>query len=126
MAHIALVTGGARGIGAETCRILARDGMRVAVADINLAGATDVARALGGAGHAAFAVDVPEEAAVQAMFDAVETALGPVSVLVTAAGGPFVRKGEHLRLVDTTLDNWIRTEALNGRGTFLCVREFLR
>jgi 3-oxoacyl-[acyl-carrier protein] reductase len=29
-------------------------------------------------------------------------------------------------LIDTTLDNWIRTEALNGRGTFLCVREFLR
>ena len=47
-------------------------------------------------------------------------------MLVTAAGGPFVRQAEQLRLIDTTLDNWICTEALNGRGTFLCVREFLR
>jgi NAD(P)-dependent dehydrogenase (short-subunit alcohol dehydrogenase family) len=126
MASRALVTGGARGIGAETCRALARDGLQVAVADINLAGATEVARALSGAGHAAFEVDVAQEAAVQKMFADAEAALGPLAVLVTAAGGPFVRKGEHLRLIDTTLDNWIRTEALNGRGTFLCVREFLR
>jgi 3-oxoacyl-[acyl-carrier protein] reductase len=126
MARTALVTGGARGIGAETCRALARDALRVAVADVNLTGAQDIARTLAGAGHAAFGVDVAQETDVQKMFDDVETALGPVAVLVTAAGGPFVRKGEHMRLVDTTLDNWIKTEALNGRGTFLCVREFLR
>jgi NAD(P)-dependent dehydrogenase (short-subunit alcohol dehydrogenase family) len=126
MARIALVTGGARGIGAETCRVLARDGLRVAVADINHKGAQDVAGALAGSGHAAFTVDVAQEAAVQQLFDAAESALGSIGVLVTAAGGPFVRQGEQLRLIDTTLDNWIRTEALNGRGTFLCVREFLR
>jgi len=126
MTRTALVTGGARGIGAETCRALARDGLRVAVADINANGAQEIARSLTGSGHAAFAVDVAQEAAVQKTIDDVEAALGPVAVLVTAAGGPFVRRGEQLRLVDTTLDNWIRTEALNGRGTFLCVREFLR
>ena len=82
----------------------------------------DVAGALAGPGHAAFAVDVAQGAAVQQLFDAVEAALGPIGVLVTAAGGPFVRQGEQLRLIDTSLDNWIRTEALNGRGTFLCVR----
>ncbi len=126
MARIAVVTGGARGIGAETCRALARDGLQVAVADINLEGARQVSAYLPGRSHAAFAVDVADEASVQRLFDAVEASLGLVAVLVTAAGGPFVRKGEHLRLVDTTLDNWVKTEALNGRGTFLCVREFLR
>jgi len=126
MARTALVTGGARGIGAETCRVLARDGLQVAVADINLRGAQEVTAYLPGRSHAAFAVDVTDETSVQTLFDQVEATLGLIAVLVTAAGGPFVRKGEHLRLVDTTLDNWVRTEALNGRGTFLCVREFLR
>jgi len=126
MARIALVTGGARGIGAEICRALARDGQQVVVADINLAGARDVCAHLPDKSHAAFHVDVSDESSVLKLFDEVEASLGAISVLVTAAGGPFVRKGEYLRLVDTTLDNWIRTEALNGRGTFLCVREFLR
>src|SRR5262245_42890402 len=126
MARLALVTGGARGIGAEICRVLARDGLQVAVADINLEGARQVSAYLPGKSHAAFAVNVTDEASVQRLFDVVEASLGLVAVLVTAAGGPFVRKGEPLRLVDTTLDNWVNTEALNGRGTFLCVRELLR
>jgi 2-hydroxycyclohexanecarboxyl-CoA dehydrogenase len=125
MERTALVTGGARGIGAETCRALAEAGLRVAVADINRSGADSVARELG-QGHAAFSVDVTEEQSVQRLFDDVEAAHGPVVVLVCAAGGPFLVQGEIMRLTDTTLENWIRTEALNGRGTFLCVREYLR
>src|SRR4051794_17815370 len=46
----ALVTGGASGIGAATCRRLAAEGARVAVTDVNLDGARDVAGELGGAG----------------------------------------------------------------------------
>jgi hypothetical protein len=80
MARIALVTGGARGIGAETCRVLARDGLRVAVADINHKGVLDVVGVLAGSGHAAFAVDVAQEAAVQQLFDAAESALGSIGV----------------------------------------------
>ena len=126
MQRTALVTGGARGIGAETCRALARDGLRVAVADVNVTGAQEVTRGLPGQGHGAFAVDVAEEQSVLRLFEDVEAAMGPVAVLVTVAGGPFVVQGVLPRLIDTTLDNWVKTEALNGRGTFLCVREFLR
>src|SRR5262245_17911082 len=95
MARIALVTGGARGIGAEICRVLARDGQQVVVADINLAGARDVCAHLPGKSHAAFQVDVSDESSVLKLFDEVEASLGAISVLVTAAGGPFVRKGEY-------------------------------
>ena len=119
------MTGGARGIGAEAARALARQGLRIAVADLNVEGAQNLARELGNSHHA-FAVDVGEERAVEQLFADVEKTMGPVGVLVCAAGGPFVRPGVPMRLTDTTLDNWVRTEALNGRGVFLCVREFLR
>ncbi len=124
MQRTALVTGGGRGIGAETCRALGQQGMKVAVADINVGNARTVAAGISGA--QAFAVDVSDEGAVQKLFDDVEAAMGPVGVLVCAAGGPFLQQGVKVKLSETPLDNWVRTEALNGRGTFLCVREFLR
>jgi NAD(P)-dependent dehydrogenase (short-subunit alcohol dehydrogenase family) len=124
MDRVALVTGGGRGIGAGTCRALGAQGLRIAVADINATNAREVAAAIPGA--QAFEVDVSEEASVQKLFGDVEAALGPVGVLVCAAGGPFLKQGVKIRLTETSLDNWVRTEALNGRGTFLCVREYLR
>ena len=124
MARVALVIGGAQGIGAATARRLAEDGLTVAVADIKTELAKEVAGKLIGQGHQAFKVDVTEESSVAALFANVERALGPVAVLVCVAGGTF---GGHGRgIAETTLDIWMQTEALNGRGTFLCIREFLR
>ena len=126
MARLALVTGGARGIGAETCRRLARDGLIVAVADLNLAGAREVARQLDGKGHDAFAVDITDEDSVIALFRTVESRLGPIAVLACVAGGASLTRGVRARIAETSLADWSKTEALNGRGTFLCIREFLR
>lgn len=123
---VALVTGGGRGIGAATCVKLAGDGFRIAVADIDLEGAQTVARRLTGAGHRAFPVDVTDEESVAALFAAVDAGLGPVTAIVCAAGGPLVTNGEKPSIVTTSVDTWVRTDALNARATFLCIRAFLR
>ncbi|HTZ02646.1 MAG TPA: SDR family oxidoreductase [Xanthobacteraceae bacterium] len=125
------MTGAGRGIGEATARALARDGFCVVAADIDRAAAARVAQSLGPehagrAGHAAHTVDVTDEAAVEALFDAVEENLGPVAVLACVAGGPFLLPGRRPSIVETTTENWIRTEALNARGPFLCIRALLR
>jgi NAD(P)-dependent dehydrogenase (short-subunit alcohol dehydrogenase family) len=126
MTRLALITGGARGIGAETARILAKDGLTIAIADRNLAGAEAVVAELGGAGHSAWQVDVTDESSVIGLFDKVEAAKGPIAVLACIAGGPYLHQGVAPNLAEATLDTWIGTEALNGRGTFLCMREMMR
>ncbi len=124
--RIALVTGGAGGIGAATCRALAEDDLQVAVADIDLARAQAIAKNLPGSGHAAFALDVLQEESVVSVFGEVEASLGPIAVLVCVAGGSLITDEYRPKIADMTLDFWSRTEAVNSRGTFLCVREFLR
>jgi NAD(P)-dependent dehydrogenase (short-subunit alcohol dehydrogenase family) len=124
--RVAIVTGGGSGIGAATAQALARDGHAVAVADINLAGAERVAAALPGGGHRAFAVDVTEERSVEALFDEVEAKLGPVAVLACVAGAVFMTPGRKPSIVGMTTENWIKTEALNARGPFLCMRAMLQ
>jgi 2-hydroxycyclohexanecarboxyl-CoA dehydrogenase len=81
--RIALVTGGASGIGAATVRRLAAEGARVAVGDVNEEGALAIAGELDGQGvH----MDVSDVASVNAAVAAVEEALGPIDVLVNNAG----------------------------------------
>ncbi len=81
--RVAAVTGGASGIGAACCRLLAARGARTAVLDRDLAPAEAVAREIGGA---AFALDVATMAANEAAVAAVEAQLGQVDILVTSAG----------------------------------------
>lgn len=81
--RVAVVTGGASGIGAACCRMLAARGARVAVADRDLARAEVVAREVGGT---AFALDVATLAANEMAAAAIEAQLGLVDILVTSAG----------------------------------------
>ena len=106
---VAVVTGGASGIGAATARRLAAEGARVAVADINLDGAHDVAGEIDGV---AVAVDVADaESARAAVAQAVE-ALGPVDVLVNNAG-----TDRFSYFVHTDPDLWDFVLGVNLRGT---------
>ena len=81
--RVALVTGGAGGIGSAICRALAASGHRVAVADLDEAAAAPLAGELGGL---AVALDVTDPDSVRGAFRATAAALGPVEVLVGCAG----------------------------------------
>jgi 2-hydroxycyclohexanecarboxyl-CoA dehydrogenase len=93
----ALVTGGASGIGAATVHRLAAEGARVAIGDLNLDGARDVAGEIDG--HAV-ALDVTDTASIRAAVDSAREALGPIDVLVNNAGTDrfafFVNSDEEL------------------------------
>ena len=87
--QVAVVTGGARGIGRATARLLAHHGAAVCV---NYAAQSDVAEALvaeistAGGRAIAVAADVADSAAVEAMVARIEAELGPVTILVNNAG----------------------------------------
>jgi 2-hydroxycyclohexanecarboxyl-CoA dehydrogenase len=107
--RIALVTGGASGIGAATARRLAAEGARVAIADLDLDGARVVAGEIDGA---AVPMDVTDTASVRAGVAAAEDALGPVDVLVNNAG-----TDRFAFFVNTDEELWDFVLGVNLRGT---------
>ena len=117
MSRVAVVTGGAFGMGEATCHELGRRGHKIAVLDIDGQAAQRVSEELRAEGVAALAaaVDVSERAAVEEAFAKVRSELGPVHILVTSAGlvdfAPFA---------EITTDAWERLIAVNLTGTFHC------
>ena len=125
--RVALVTGGASGLGLATAKRFAADGMGVVVADLDETRARETAAALPGAGHWGLAMDVADEQSVTAGFDAAETRSGPVAVLACFAGiSSKDRSRKSVAFVDIGIDEWDAVMLVNARGTFLCVREMMR
>lgn len=125
--RIALVTGGAGGLGLATAKRFAADGLTVVVADLDRSGAEKAAASLKGDSHIGIEIDVGDEAAVIAAFDQVEKEVGPVAVLAHFAG--MLGSGgtaTGITLVDAGVEDWDRVMHVNARGSFLCVREFAR
>ena len=83
--QVAAITGGARGIGRATAQALVREGMKVAIGDIDLAEAQKTAQELGG-GTVALELNVTDRDSVEAFLDGAEAQLGPLDVLVNNAG----------------------------------------
>lgn len=115
--RVAAVTGGASGIGAATCRLLAARGDRVAVLDVDRDAADALAKELRETGATAVAVvvDVSDRVAVDAAFTEVRAELGPTEILVTSAG-----LCEFAPFEEVTSELWQRAIAVNLTGTFLC------
>ena len=124
MSNVCLITGGARGIGAATARLVAKDGMAVAIGYRDRADAAEaLAAEIVAAGGRAAPVrgDVAREADVVAMFDAAEQALGPVDRLVNSAGISIKSAVRDLDAADLE-----RLMAVNVIGLMLCCREAAR
>lgn len=83
---IAVVTGGAHGIGAALCRRLACDDIKVVVVDLDKAAADNVAKDIGGV---AYRTDVGDEAALTALIDDIESKVGPIDLFASNAGVVF-------------------------------------
>jgi NAD(P)-dependent dehydrogenase (short-subunit alcohol dehydrogenase family) len=114
---VALITGGASGIGLACARLFAREGASVMIADIDeAAGQSALAGLVEGGAEAAFvAADVADSTSVQAMVGATVARFGGLDVLVNSAGvGGAAR---HLHLMDEA--QFDRTLAINLRGVFL-------
>lgn len=111
--RVALVTGGAQGIGKGIATTLGRDGFRVAVADLNLAAAEETAKEISSAGGEAIAVeiDVTSTESVKSAVAVVEQELGPVEVVVNNAGWD-----DFMPFVKTTEDFWDRILDINYKG----------
>jgi NAD(P)-dependent dehydrogenase (short-subunit alcohol dehydrogenase family) len=118
---VCVVTGAASGIGRETARRFAREGARVACADVDETAGQEAAAELQAAGGEAefFPVDVADERSVEALYDAVERRLGPLQVLVNNAGIMAAGDGS---VLETDLAAWQRVLAVNLTGVFLCCK----
>jgi NAD(P)-dependent dehydrogenase (short-subunit alcohol dehydrogenase family) len=122
---VAVVTGGASGIGRAAARLLAERGAHVVVADLNLDGARQVADELiaahGLRRSLAVATDVTDEAAVQEMVRQAVLEYGGLDILVASAG-----LATSAPVTETTLEEWELNYAVLARGYFLAARETFR
>jgi NAD(P)-dependent dehydrogenase (short-subunit alcohol dehydrogenase family) len=109
--RVAVVTGGASGIGLACARLLAERGATVAIADRDLGGAERAATACGGR---AYAIDVGVASALEPLADRIERDLGPVAMLVNAAG---VIQGASLRPEEMEFETFERVFRINLLGT---------
>jgi 2-dehydro-3-deoxy-L-rhamnonate dehydrogenase (NAD+) len=120
----AIVTGAARGIGLAIARRLTRDGLRVALADVDVETARREADALQAAGAEALAVrtDVTDPAGVEAMVGAVLERWGRLDVLVNNAG----IAGRSVPVQELSLEEWQQVIAVDLTGVFLCCQAAVR
>lgn len=119
---VALVSGGATGVGGAASKLFAAEGARVAVLDINAAAAEATAQAIREAGGEAMAVvaDVSQAGPVQRAVADVLARWGTIDVLFNHAGSIVVKP-----FLETTEDEWDRLMAVNVKSMFLVTRAVL-
>ena len=114
---VAVVTGGASGLGQAVARGLVREGVRVVLGDVDKPGLEKTAAELGDQARWLRA-DVTRREDITALFRLCDEAFGPVEILVTCAG--IISSAP---LAAMTEEEWDRVMAINTRGTFFCIQE---
>lgn len=117
--QVAIVTGGAQGLGEALCKRLDREGCHIVVADINLENAEKVAAGLKSA--IAVKVDVCDEAQVDAMVNATIERFGKLDLLVSNAAILIAKP-----VVEFPVEQWKKMMDINITGFFLCARAAAR
>jgi NAD(P)-dependent dehydrogenase (short-subunit alcohol dehydrogenase family) len=119
---VALITGGATGMGGAASRLFAAEGAKVGILDHNLAAAQTTAAEITAAGGKALAVqaDVSDSAQVSAAVAAVTAAFGAITVLFNHAGTIVIKP-----FLETTEQEWDWLHAVNVKGMFLTTKAVL-
>ena len=119
---VAVISGGATGMGGAASKLFAAEGAKVAIVDRNQAAAEATAAAIRSAGGVAeaFVADVSDEAQVSAAVQAVERQFGAITVLFNHAGTIVIKP-----FLETTLADWDGLHAINVRSMFLMTRAVL-
>lgn len=117
---VAVVTGGALGIGRSVCLLLAREGAKVAVTDINAAAGAKVVGEIRAAGGTAefWRLDTAVEKEVAAALQAIAAKFGRLDVLVNNAG----ILGANKPTDEITEAEWDKVQAVNVKGVFFCTK----
>ena len=120
---VAIITGGASGIGLAIAKGFAAEGARVVIADIDMDRAAQAADDIKAHGKDAIAMmtDVSVKRQVQAMVEETCKVFGRVDILVNNAGIL-----EEVSIVDSTIEQWDRTMNVNLKGTFFCTQACAR
>lgn len=121
---VAIITGGASGIGRAAARLMAAQGARVVVADINMPGGETTADSIYRDGGDAIFVgcDVTRAEDVERLVQAAVQTYGRLDCAFNNAG----LEGDHASTVDCSEDNWDRTLDINLKGVWLCLRAEIR
>lgn len=116
---VAVITGGASGIGRSTASLFAREGAKVVIGDVQVAAGQDAATSIQREGNQALFVrtDVSQESDVETLVGKTLDAFGGLDVLFSNAG-IGLSKG----VVDTSVKDWQRVLGVNLQGAFLCAR----
>lgn len=119
---VAIISGGATGMGGAASRLFAAEGAKVAIVDRNKAASEETAAAIAAAGGEAdvFVADVSDEAQVEAAVKAAGERFGTVTTLFNHAGTIVIKP-----FLETTLDEWEMLHAVNVRSMFLMTRAVL-
>ena len=117
---VALITGGAQGIGKTISEELVQNGAHVVLGDVNLVGAQATAEAINNNGGSASAVkiDVSNPAEVKQVFDSILKDKKPIDIMINNAG--ITRDGLMVRMKEA---DWDRVLNINLKGTFLCSQQ---
>ena len=124
--QVAIVTGGASGIGRETCKLLVGEGATVMIADLVSEAAEGLATELRAQGHqvAAMATDVTDMDEAQSLAEATVSSFGRIDILANIAGGSAgpVIKTKYSPFAESSKERWDEMVALNLYGTLNCTR----
>lgn len=120
---VAMVTGGARGLGRVFCEALAEFGADIAIGDINEEGALKTTELVRNFGRESLAVrtDVSDPVDVQHLVEETVAKLGAIDILINNAG--ITTKAN--KVADMPIEDWDRVLAVDLRGVFLCTRAVL-
>ena len=119
--RVAIVTGGAHGIGRAICQALARDGASIVIADISLDGAEATASLIKGHPTLVAQMDISSEHSVRQLYSQVMNRFGRLDILVNNAA-----ICKMVPILEISVEEWDTIMAVNLRGTFLMSREAFR